>query len=131
MTNNYTNEILNLIRWLEHKARTSDNQNILSFNIVNNTKKIVPYNQAIVWTKIDNSFEIKSAAATTVINRNSPFILCLEKYVLPYTFKKSSKDKNLIHINEIKDGLEDYKVQLTNYLYYIPFINKNGQVQCQ
>lgn len=129
MTNNYTNEILNLIRWLEHKARTSDNQNILSFNIVNNTKKIVPYNQAIVWTKIDNSFEVKSAAATTVINRNSPFILCLEKYVLPYAFKKASKEKNLLHIDEIKSGLEDYKVQLTNYLYYIPFINKNGQVK--
>jgi len=129
MTNNYTNEILNLIRWLEHKARTSDNQQILSFNIVNNTKKIVPYNQALVWTKVSGTFEIKSAAATTVINRNSPFILCLEKYVLPYAYKKGNKEKKLIKIEELKVGLEDYKVQLTNYLYYIPFVNKNGEIK--
>jgi len=129
MTNNYTNEILNLLRWLEHKARTSENQNILSFNIVNNTKKIVPYNQALLWTKHNNKFEIKTAAATTIINRNAPFILCVEKFVLPHIYKENKNKPKMVSIEELKDGVKHYQVQLTNYFYYIPFVNKDGKIK--
>jgi len=86
---------------LEKESRAAQDLRELSFIACNLTKKIVPFNQAILWRNTKTGIHIYSISAIANINRKSPYIHWLESKLLPWLNKQKPQ-----YIYRVKDAPE-------------------------
>lgn len=68
---------------IEKKVRHCKSLQKLAYVITNLTHELVPYNQAVVWKKTVSGIQVFNISATSLINRQSPYVVWLEKTFLP------------------------------------------------
>ncbi len=124
-----SNDISKLLQY-EHNLRECDNEKELYYSIVNQTRELVDYEQAILFT-VDLSRKPKVIGISDIVtvDNTSPFVQFMQDLLKDILSKYSDDELRLIDINnDLEEGL---KTQLREYspsnLVYIPLkIIKNS-----
>ncbi len=73
---------LTTLLMLEQEARRRLNKAELSFMMVNETHRLLPYRQCVFWRKgSDGKVKIESASGLSTIDRDSPFLIWLKRII--------------------------------------------------
>nr|CRH04453.1 conserved protein of unknown function [Candidatus Magnetococcus massalia] len=71
---------LSALLQLERQSRKAQNIKELLFIMVNDTKRVLPYRQGLVWqNRSKKSVRISAASGVSTVDRNAPFIIWLTK----------------------------------------------------
>lgn len=111
---------------LEKEVRASRDIRHLSFVISNHSKRLLPYTQAVVWKKTVTGITITSVSATSAINNKSPYIVWLEKSLVPWLIKHFTLHVTAIEKPAIPETLkDDWNEYLTDHVISCPLRHFN------
>lgn len=132
MTNNDSQqEGLKRFIWLEKQVRKAKDPKHLAFIITNQTRRLIPFTQAILWKRTPLGISIASVSATAAINHKSPYIVWLERQLIP-SFNKNFSDTITLATKENTDSSlhEEWDEFLAPYVVHCPFKkDEDGQIQ--
>ncbi|MBP9722942.1 MAG: HlyD family efflux transporter periplasmic adaptor subunit [Gammaproteobacteria bacterium] len=112
------------LTWLISKAVASTSIAQLAFHIVNHTKKVIPYEQAILWQESVNGFKILAVSGISVINHNAPYIRLWEKELLS-KFAAEPTNLTFFTIDKFKDTVASYDGEMYQYMISVLFASNN------
>ncbi len=78
-----TSQVIHQFLNLEKEARSAQSLRELSFVMSNLTKRLLPFSQAFVWKKSIQGYSVESISAISNVNHKSPYIVWLEKVLIP------------------------------------------------
>lgn len=108
------------LTWLISKALTSTSITQLAFHIANHTKKIIPYDQAIVWQESLHGYKIFAVSAISVVNHHAPYIHLWEKVLLPKLAFETNK-VTFFSIDKFQDAIATYDGEMYKYMVSVLF----------
>ncbi len=127
MENSNNKNIFKAFLRLEKEVRASKDVRHLAFVMANHSNHILPYTQAVVWKKTITGYSILSISATSSVNHKSPYIVWLEKNLIPELSNKFSDHVTNVSKDVISTKLKkDWEEYLTDYLIYCPFRSFKG-----
>ncbi len=75
-----TNALTTLLQ-LEADARSAESLSALQFLIANETRRLIPYRQAFLFSRRARGYRLETASSVAVIARDAPFVTWIEKVV--------------------------------------------------
>jgi hypothetical protein len=69
---------LSILLQLEATARSADTEKALQFLFVNETRRLVSFRQAFLFSAVQHRYRVEAASSISVLDRNSPLIRWLE-----------------------------------------------------
>lgn len=127
MSDKQEQNLLRTFLRLEKEVRASKDIRHLSFVISNHSKRLLPYTQAVVWKRSLTGIKIISISATSSINDKSPYIVWLEKSLIPWLLKKYDNHVTIVNKAEIpKNFNSEWNQYLTEHVISCPLRNFKG-----
>ena len=111
---------LSLLLQLEAKAREAESSKSLQFLMVNETRKLVNYRQAVLYSArgtVYKRYEVEAASSVSIVEKNSPFVQWLLKIAAWLDRSKSADSVRQIDINSLPDELKEDWLD-----YALPFV---------
>ncbi len=91
---------------LEHNCRNCDSYTELKYLIVNETKKIVSYEQAVFLApNLSDTLKVESISNIHAIDSNSPFVQTIESV----SNRINNSENNLLHIIDVEEEIKTYE----------------------
>lgn len=123
---------LSALLQLEGMARSAQSDKALQFLIVNETRKLINYRQAFLFSargRQKKKFKVEAASSLSVIDQNSPFIDWLNRIVATIVKKKDPGIIQPIDANstdgEFKEGWQEYSLP---FVLWSPLTLPDGTV---
>ena len=121
---------LSLLMQLESMAREAESIKALQFMIVNETRHLIPFRQAFLFT-IDitnpNKFHLDAASSIAVIDRNAPFINWLERCLYKLHIESNMETIQNIDAASCPDELRsDWKEYSLPFVMWCPMVLADG-----
>jgi hypothetical protein len=127
-----TNTALSVLLQLEGMVRAAQNQQELQFFFVNETRRLVPYRQAILLTPPTPStqtYQIRAASSVPVVDRTVPLIQWTERLI--QDLRKTSTGPDILHFSEAEcpDELrQDWKEFTSGFGLWCPLKHPGGEI---
>ena len=119
---------LSALLQLEAMSRTAETEKSLQFLIVNETRKLINYRQAFLFSNNNSgknrSFQVEAASSISVVDQNAPYIDWLTNLV--NFFQSSEKLKSACQLDanscpeEYKKGWQEYSLPFVLWVPLIP-----------
>lgn len=127
-----TNTALSVLLQLEGMVRAAQTQQELQFFFVNETRRLVPYRQAILLTPptpSTQSYQVLAASSVPVVDRTVPLMQWTERLIRD--LRKTSTGPDICHVTEADcpAGLRpDWKEFTPGYGLWCPLKHPGGQI---
>lgn len=127
-----TNTALSMLLQLEGKVRGVQTQQELQFLFVNDTRRLVPYQQAILLappTPSTQSYQVRAASSVPVLDRTVPLMQWIERLI--GALRKTSTGPDIRHVTEADCPAElrpDWKEFTPGYGLWCPLKHPGGQI---
>ncbi len=127
-----TNQALSLLLQLEGMVRAAQSQQELQFFFVNETRRLVPYRQAMLLTPPTpsaQSYQVRAASSVPVVDRTVPLMQWTERLI--QNLGKASAGADILHITEGGCPAEfrpDWKEFTPGYGLWCPLKHPGGQI---
>ena len=127
-----TNSALSVLLQLEGMVRAAQTQQELQFFFVNETRRLVPYRQAILFsppTPSTQSYQVRAASSVPVVDRTAPLMQWTERLVRD--LRKTSTGPVIRHVTEADCPAElrpDWKEFTPGYGLWCPLKHPGGQI---
>ncbi len=103
-------DIVSRLMQLESLARAAHSKEALSFMIVNETRKLLPYRQAYLFLSrhpVERDCELVAASSVAVIEEHSPFVVWLNKMVSSLFTNETINKQHQVDQSQCPDKLKD------------------------
>ena len=127
-----TNTALSMLLQLEGKVRGVQTQQELQFLFVNDTRRLVLYQQAILLappTPSTQSYQVRAASSVPVLDRTVPLMQWIERLI--GVLRKTSTGPDIRHVTEADCPAEfrpDWKEFTSGYGLWCPLKHPGGQI---
>ena len=127
-----TNTALSMLLRLEGMIRAAQTQQELQFFFVNETRRLVPYRQAILLTPptpSTQSYQVQAASSVPVVDRTVPLMQWTERLVRD--LRKISTGPDIRHVTEAECPAElrpDWKEFTLGHGLWCPLKHSGGQI---
>ena len=127
-----TNQALSVLLQLEGMVRAAQTQQELQFFFVNETRRLVPYRQAMFLTPPTSSaqsYQALAASSVPVVDRTVPLMQWTERLI--QNLRKASSGQDICHITEAECPAElrtDWKEFTPGYGLWCPLKHPGGQI---
>ena len=127
-----TNQALSVLLQLEGMVRAAQTQQELQFFFVNETRRLVPYRQAMFLTPPTSSaksYQALAASSVPVVDRTVPLMQWTERLI--QNLRKASLGQDICHITEAECPAElrtDWKEFTPGYGLWCPLKHPGGQI---
>ncbi|TKB95840.1 MAG: HlyD family efflux transporter periplasmic adaptor subunit, partial [Nitrospira sp.] len=127
-----TNQALSVLLQLEGMVRAAQTQQELQFFFVNETRRLVPYRQAIVLTPPTpsaQSYHVQAASSVPVVDRTVPLMQWTERVI--QALLKTASDDDVCSITEAECPAElrlEWKEFTAGHGLWCPLKHPNGQI---
>ena len=127
-----TNTALSVLLQLEGMVRAAQTEEELQFFFVNETRRLVPYRQAILLsppTLSTQSYQVRAASSVPVVDRTVPLMQWTERLIR--VLRKTSTGPDIRHVTEADcpAGLRpDWKEFTPGYGLWCPLKHPGGQI---
>ncbi|MEP6936359.1 MAG: hypothetical protein ABI988_20850, partial [Nitrospirota bacterium] len=127
-----TNTALSLLLQLEGMVRAAQTQQELQFFFVNETRRLVPYRQAILLTSPASpaqGYEVRAASSVPVVDRTVPLMQWTERLIRD--LHKTLTGPDIRHVTEADCSAElrpDWKEFTPGYGLWCPLKHPGGQI---
>jgi hypothetical protein len=127
-----TNTALSMLLQLEGKVRGVQTQQELQFLFVNDTRRLVPYQQAILLappTPSTQNYQVRAASSVPVLDRTVPLMQWIERLI--GAMRKTSTGPDIRHVTEADCPAElrpDWKEFTPGYGLWCPLKHPGGQI---
>ena len=127
-----TNTALSMLIRLEGMVRAAQTQQELQFFFVNETRRLVPYRQAILLTPptpSTQSYEVRAASSVPLVDRTVPLMQWTERLIRD--LGKTSTGPDIRHVTEADCPAElrpDWKEFTPGYGLWCPLKHPGGQI---
>jgi multidrug resistance efflux pump len=127
-----TNQALSVLLQLEGMVRAAQTQQELQFFFVNETRRLVPYRQAMLLippTPSAQSYEVQAASSVPVVDRTVPLMQWTERLIRD--LRNRSTGPEILHIAEADCPAElrpDWKEFTPGYGLWCPLKHPGGQI---
>ncbi len=127
-----TNTALSVLLQLEGMVRAAQTQQELHFFFVNETRRLVPYRQAILLsppTPSTESYQVQAASSVPVMDRTVPLMQWTERLIRD--LRRASTGPDIRHVTEAEcpAGLRpDWKEFTPGYGLWCPLKHPGGQI---
>lgn len=131
MTNSTSIEALqNTFIQIEHEARHAESLESLSFLMVNSTKKLLNYHQAVFWRKTSlGKVRIETISGTGLINRDSPYLIWLQKIMSLISLSKKASVIHPVNKKGFRASLSaDWDEWCPPYVLWCPLVTVDQQL---
>lgn len=119
-----SNKVFAQILQLERKARAAESEAALVFRIVNETKSLFPYRQAVLWDT--DKQKITGHSGVPMGNNNSPYMVWLKKFMASLQGEKEIRALTAKDIG--KDIGKSWKDWLPAHGLVVPLISGGRQL---
>ena len=129
-----TNTALSALLQLEGMVRAAQTQEELQFFIVNETRRLVPYRQAILLTPptpSTQSYQVRAASSVPVVDRTVPLMQWTERLIRD--LRQASTGADILHVTEAECPAElrpDWKEFTPGYGLWCPLKHPKGEILC-
>ena len=127
-----TNQALSVLLQLEGMVRAAQTQQELQFFFVNETRRLVPYRQAMFLTPPTSSaqsYQALAASSVPVVDRTVPLMQWTERLI--QNLRKASAGPDILHVTEVECPAEfrpDWKEFTPGYGLWCPLKHPGGQI---
>ena len=127
-----TNQALSVLLQLEGMVRAAQTQQELQFFFVNETRRLVPYRQAMFLTPPTSSaqsYQALAASSVPVVDRTVPLMQWTERLI--QNLRKASAGPGILHVTEVECPAEfrpDWKEFTPGYGLWCPLKHPGGQI---
>lgn len=121
---------LSTLLQLEKEARHAITEKEFRFVVVNETRKLLNYHQAIIWkTQPGNTASIEAISGLAQLDKNAPFIVWLSRVIKHCLRQTFARESIKLDINSLPDELhEGWKEWTPGYLLWCPLISPAGKL---
>lgn len=129
-----TNTALSVLLQLEGMVRAAQTQQELQFFFVNETRRLVPYQQAILLsppTSSTSCYEVRAASSVPVVDRTVPLMQWTERLIRD--LRKTSTGSDILYVTEGEcppEIRQDWKEFTPGYGLWCPLKHPDGQILC-
>ncbi len=129
-----TNTALSALLQLEGMVRAAQTQEELQFFIVNETRRLVPYRQAILLTPptpSTQSYQVRAASSVPVVDRTVALMQWTERLIRD--LRQASTGADILHVTEAECPAElrpDWKEFTPGYGLWCPLKHPKGETLC-
>ena len=126
------NAVVYTLLQVEGKVRDVQNQQELQFLFVNETRRLVPYRQAILLTPptpSTQSYQVRAASSVPLVDRTVPLMQWTERLI--GGLRKTSTGPDMCHLTEADCPAElrpDWKEYTSGYGLWCPLKHPGGQI---
>ena len=127
-----TNQALSVLLQLEGMVRAAQTQQELQFFFVNETRRLVPYRQAMFLTPPTpsaQSYQALAASSVPVVDRTVPLMQWTERLI--QNLRKASAGPDILHVTEVECPAElrpDWNEFTPGYGLWCPLKHPGGQI---
>lgn len=127
-----TNTALSVLLQLEGMVRAAQTQQELQFFFVNETRRLVPYRQAILLippTQSAQSYQVRAASSVPVVDRTVPLMQWTERLIRD--LRQTSTGPDILHVTEEDCPIDlrpDWKEFTPGYGLWCPLKHPGGHV---
>jgi HlyD family secretion protein len=127
-----TNQALSVLLQLEGMVRAAQTQQELQFFFVNETRRLVPYQQAMLLTPPTSSaqiYQVRAASSVPVVDRTVPLMQWTERLI--QNLRTASRGPDILHVMEAECPAEfrpDWKEFTPGYGLWCPLKHPGGQI---
>ncbi|THI90964.1 MAG: HlyD family efflux transporter periplasmic adaptor subunit [Nitrospira sp. CG24A] len=127
-----TNQALSVLLQLEGMVRAAQTQQELQFFFVNETRRLIPYRQAILLTPPTpsaQSYQVQAVSSVPVVDRTVPLMQWTERLIRD--LRNTSMGPDILHITEAECPAElrpDWKEFTPGYGLWCPLKHPGGQI---
>ena len=127
-----TNQALSVLLQLEGMVRAAQSRQELQFFFVNETRRLVPYRQAILLvppTPSAQSYQVQAASSVPVVDRTVPLMQWTERLIRG--LRETSSGPDIRHITEAEctaDLRPDWKEFTPGFGLWCPLKHPGGQI---
>jgi hypothetical protein len=127
-----TNQALSLLLQLEGMVRAAQTQQELQFFFVNETRRLVPYRQAILLSPLTpstQSYQVRAASSVPVVDRTVPLMQWTERLI--QDLHKTSTGPDMRHVTEAEcpdEFRQDWMEFTSGFGLWCPLKHPGGQV---
>jgi len=126
---NLKNQLLGLstLLQLEKEARDAASEEELGFIMVNETRQLLEYQQAVLWKKhASGRITVQTISGLSQIERNAPFVVWLQAF-LKHELKPGRDSTSVIAGDEVPDRLrEGWEEWTSGHVLLCPFHDREG-----
>ncbi len=126
------NAALSVLLQLEGKVRDAQTQQELQFFFVNETRRIVPYRQAILLTPSTLSaqnYQVRAASSVPVVDRTVPLLQWTERVIADLRKASTGPDMRRVTETDCPDEFRpDWKEFTSGYGLWCPLKHPGGQI---
>jgi len=127
--NNSQAQILSVFIQLEKQARLAVDVDELGFTLCNNTKKLLPYQQAIFFRMRPIGIHIQTISATATLNQDAPYIVWLNKLIKHTANSATGKQLSVLDkANYPESIVSQWQEWLPAEILWCPFVDKQQQL---
>ena len=128
---NLQNQLLGLgtLLQLEKEARHAANATELEFIIVNETRQLLEYQQAVLWKRhASGRITVEAISGLSQIERNAPFVVWLQGF-LKQASQSGSDSPYVITAGEVPDRFrEGWSEWTSGQVLICPFLDRDGRL---
>ncbi len=123
---------LSLLLQLEAMARNAESDKALQFLIVNESRRLINYRQAFLFSargKSKKSFHVEAASSLSIIDHSSPFIDWLNHIVLDLQQSRNIDSIQQIDANSCPEKFkQDWEEYSLPFVLWCPLVMPNGNM---
>ena len=125
-----TARILATLVQLEREVRHASREANFRFIVVNETRRLVDYDQAVLWRKRDDgSIRIEAVSGVASISRETPFIHWLEQTITACARTPTANTTQLLTADSIStEAARDWPDMVTGDVLWCPFLTPAGEL---
>ncbi|MDX2455921.1 MAG: HlyD family efflux transporter periplasmic adaptor subunit [Gammaproteobacteria bacterium] len=125
-----TARVLATLVQIEREARHASSEANFRFIVVNETRRLVDYDQAALWRKRDDgSIRIEAVSGVANISRETPFIRWLERTVTAYAGTAAASGTHLLTADSITtETARDWPDMVTGNVLWCPLLTPAGDL---
>jgi len=115
---------------LEQEARHAPNRQTLSFLIVNDTRRLLEYDQALLFfISPESGVTLQAASSLAVIDNNAPFVTWIKKLVAKYSKTDKASKIHPINSEDVPELFSrEWSEWITGNVLWSPFFDREGNV---
>lgn len=112
---------------LQEEARRAENGIELGYIAVNETHRLIPYHQAILWRyAVTGSARIEAVSGVSEIERNSPFINWLTQVIDHVAHMADARQAKSVEKESLPVRLHDgWNEWVPGFVFWSPFVDRN------
>jgi hypothetical protein len=123
---------LSALLQLESEARCAESLKALQFTLANETRRLLPYRQALVFSAGDGPvarFRLEAAASVAVVERNAPFVRWVEGVVSEVGESRPARGVQRLEARSCPPALrDDWRAFAPPHVLWCPLVHPDGRV---